>query len=260
MRISGRDLKKIIKEEIGREMKRHASGETLSKHSSLAEEDNVINEVEIEDKLPRRSDAEIAAAAAKVAAFRAKSLLFRTLDSPEGQALQRWRDEDNARFDAMMADPEFFNSRTASTQPVMDLGTTKITSDEVIDIDDALREGKNEDSIKKSLLLQALKEDRKLREFLGLDQAGVDKIDRDLPAVFSRSLLFQWFRDNDVASALGDTEESMAELQDALDRISGEQLPGGTYSSYRPSSSPLRESLTREPKNITERLMERWFK
>jgi hypothetical protein len=147
MRISGRDLKKIIKEEIGREMKQHASGETLSKHSSLAEEDNVINEDEIEDKLPRRSDAEIAAAAEKEAALRAsaksKSLLLRTLDSPEYQAARRAEVEDNARFAAMMADPESFNSRTASTQPEMDFGTTEFSPDNIRDIEDNLPEGKN---------------------------------------------------------------------------------------------------------------------
>jgi hypothetical protein len=118
-----------------------------------------------------------------------------------------------------------------------------------------------EDIIKKSLFLQAIANDSELRNFLGLDQDDIAKIDRELPDVFSRSLLLRWFRDNDVATLLGDTEESMAALQTALDQVSGERLPSGTYSGQLKSSvSPMNESLTHEPKNITERLMERWFK
>jgi hypothetical protein len=42
-----------------------------------------------------------------------------------------------------MADPESFNSRTASTQPEMDFGTTEFSPDNIRDIEDNLPEGKN---------------------------------------------------------------------------------------------------------------------
>lgn len=151
MHILGRDLKKIIKEEIGREMRQHANNETLSKHSSLSEEDDIINEEDgehDEDRPPPyRSDTAPAAKSAsqreREASVKSKSLLLRTLNSPEYQATQDAMAADNARFAAMMADPESFKSRTASTQPVMDFGTTDISPDNIRDIEDNLPEGKN---------------------------------------------------------------------------------------------------------------------
>lgn len=117
------------------------------------------------------------------------------------------------------------------------------------------------DNIEKPLLLQALAKDSTLGGLMGLGPEDIDKINSDLPDIVDRSLLLQWLRKNGGAGAPGDTEESMAELQKALDRVSGERFPGGTYSGLRKGSvSAIKESLTHEPKNITERLMERWFK
>ena len=99
-----------------------------------------------------------------------------------------------------------------------------------------------------------------------LSQADIDKLDRELPDVVSPILRALG---TDPATLLGDTPEAWAALLASLDQVSGERLPSGTYErlpdgtysgGQRKSSSPLRESLTREPKNITERLMERWFK
>ena len=129
MRILGRDLKKIIREEIGREMHQHAKSETLSKHSGFSEEDDIVNEDdgEYEDKLVARTPGEIAAYNA------AEKKKYDTAVS-KSKLLQAMAQQ---RADA--------EAGTASTWPEMDFGTEVITPDETRDIDNTLplREGKN---------------------------------------------------------------------------------------------------------------------
>jgi hypothetical protein len=108
MRISGRDLKKIIKEEIGREMKQHANNETAP-------------ESEMHEEITPERDAYLKKTSPMYRAMNDPDLARRTMDYMDG----------------------IDTDLTASTREPMDFGTTKITPDEVIDIDDALPEGKN---------------------------------------------------------------------------------------------------------------------
>jgi len=111
MRILGRDLKKIIKEEIDREMKQHASGEIQA-------------ESEMHEEITPERDAYL----------KKTSPLWRMVTDPEF-----------ARSALAKTDPrdDVDTGRTASTRDPMDFGTTEISPDSIRDIEDALPEEEN---------------------------------------------------------------------------------------------------------------------
>lgn len=131
MHILGRDLKKIIKEEIGREMRQHASGEIQA-------------EAEMHEEITPERDAYL----------KKTSPTWRTMMDPEmtSKTMADMNAEDS-EFEDALADMHFSQKplpretgsglRTASTQPVMDFGTTEFSSDNIRDIEDNLPEGEN---------------------------------------------------------------------------------------------------------------------
>lgn len=131
MHILGRDLKKIIKEEIGREMRQHASGEIQA-------------EAEMHEEITPERDAYL----------KKTSPMWRTMMDPEmaAKTITDMNAEDS-EFEDALADMHFSQKplpretgsgmRTASTQPVMDFGTTEFSPDNIRDIEDNLPEGEN---------------------------------------------------------------------------------------------------------------------
>lgn len=131
MHILGRDLKKIIKEEIGREMRQHASGEIQA-------------EAEIHEEITPERDAYL----------KKTSPVWRTMMDPEMTSkIMADMNAEDSEFEDALADMHFSQKplpretgsglRTASTQPVMDFGTTEFSSDNIRDIEDNLPEGEN---------------------------------------------------------------------------------------------------------------------
>jgi hypothetical protein len=108
MRILGRDLKKIIREEIGREMNQHAKSEAAP-------------EAEMHEEITPERDAYLKKTSPVYRAMMDPELARSTMDYMDG-------------VDADL---------TASTRPTMDFGTTEISPDEIKDIEDTLPEGKN---------------------------------------------------------------------------------------------------------------------
>lgn len=106
--------------------------------------------------------------------------------------------------------------------------------------------------LSKSLLLQAIKKDPTFGGLLA-SPANVQEIEKSLPDTFTFSQLMDMLK-TDFRAAVGDTQEAMDKLLNVLG------LP--------PENSDMNESTLRkavssensEPKNITERLMERWLK
>lgn len=102
--------------------------------------------------------------------------------------------------------------------------------------------------ISKSLLLQAIRKDPTLGGMFA-SPLNVREIEQSLPDTFTYSQLMDMLGKFDVRTAMGDTPEAMEQLQSML-------------------SGPVNESTLRktasnedsESQNITERLMERWLK
>jgi hypothetical protein len=111
MRILGRDLKKIIKEEIDREMKQHASGEIQA-------------EAEMHEEITPERDAYL----------KKTSPMYRAMMDPEVA---------RSTLAKMNFQDDVDSGRTASTQPVMNFGTTEISPEHIRDIEDNLPEGES---------------------------------------------------------------------------------------------------------------------
>jgi hypothetical protein len=102
--------------------------------------------------------------------------------------------------------------------------------------------------ISKSLLLQVIRKDPTLGGMFA-SPLNVREIEQSLPDTFTYSQLMDMLGKFDVRTAMGDTPEAMEQLQSML-------------------SGPMNESTLRktassedsESQNITERLMERWLK
>jgi hypothetical protein len=102
--------------------------------------------------------------------------------------------------------------------------------------------------LSKSLLLQAIRKDPTLGGMFA-SPLNIAEIEQSLPDTFTHSQLMDMLKRFDVSNAMGDTPEAMEKLQSIL---SG---PVNESASRKAASSEDSES-----QNITERLMERWLK
>jgi hypothetical protein len=102
--------------------------------------------------------------------------------------------------------------------------------------------------LSKSLLLQAIRKDPTLGGMFA-SPLNVREIEQSLPDTFTRSQLMDILGNFNVRTAMGDTPEAMEKLQSALSEPMNESTPRKTASSE-----------DSESQNITERLMERWLK
>jgi hypothetical protein len=111
MRILGRDLKKIIREEIGREMHQHAKSEA-------------VPEAEMHEEITPERDAYL----------KKTSPMYRAMMDPEVA---------RSTLAKMNFQDDVDSGRTASTRDPMDFGTTEISPDNIRDIEDNLPEGES---------------------------------------------------------------------------------------------------------------------